>query len=314
MGERRLIVNVLSWVAMGLVAFTAMPLAFAQEPDTREAGVPFGMRVNHLNLVFSATDADATEAFYGEVLGLEQIPDIPLPGNRRMIRFLGGESELKFIITDEDLPKRDGASRAVLGIRLAAFLLPDAKRAGIEKRLKEHGHAVPEFTEGAGVGGHGYRYGMVFDHDGNQVELVFLDDSAPQEWFKQFQIGLTVSDAEAMRTFLSDVLGLQEVSGMSNAQIRRYGMGVSQIKFWEGEKGIPAHVGGPSDLIGMSLVQFLVPDVDVVRSAVMERGGKIHTEPFALGSLATIMFVEGPDGILFEFAGPLLPRLKKQTN
>lgn len=314
MGYSRLNTRVLRWPAVVLIALTLMPMAIAQDADTREAPVPFGMRVNHLNLVFSATDADATEEFYGEVLGLEQIPDIPLPGNRRMIRFLGGETELKFIVTDEALPKHDGASRAALGIRLAALLLPEAKRAGIEQRLKEHGHAVPEFTEGAGVGGHGYRYGMVFDHDGNQVELVFLDDSTPEEWFKQFQIGLTVSDVEAMRTFLADILGLQEVEGMSNAQIRRYGMGVSQIKFWEGESGIPAHVGGPSELIGMSLVQFLVPDVDAVRSAVMERGGKIHTEPFALGSLATIMFVEGPDGILFEFAGPLLPRLKEQTN
>ena len=70
-------------------------------------------------------------------------------------------------------------------------------------------------------------------------------------------------------------------------------------------------VGGPFDKIGMNLVQFLVPDVDAVRKTVLERGGKIHTEPFALGKLATIMFVEGPDGILFEFAGPLLERFKK---
>ena len=64
--------------------------------------------------------------------------------------------------------------------------------------------------------------------------------------------------------------------------------------------------------IGMNLVQFIVPDVDAVRTTVLERGGKIHTEPFALGTLATIMFVEGPDGILFEFAGPLLERFKQK--
>jgi len=69
-------------------------------------------------------------------------------------------------------------------------------------------------------------------------------------------------------------------------------------------------VGGPFDRKGMNLVQFLVPDVDAVRATVLERGGHIHTEPFALGKLATIMFVDGPDGILFEFAGPMLDRLK----
>ena len=64
----------------------------------------------------------------------------------------------------------------------------------------------------------------------------------------------------------------------------------------------------------MSLVQFLVPDVASVRETIVARGGKIHTEPIALGKLATIMFVEGPDGILFEFAGPLQARFKKQDN
>jgi predicted enzyme related to lactoylglutathione lyase len=56
--------------------------------------------------------------------------------------------------------------------------------------------------------------------------------------------------------------------------------------------------------IGMNLIQFIVPSVEAVREEILARGGKIHTEPFPLGTLATIMFVEGPDGILFEFAGP----------
>jgi predicted enzyme related to lactoylglutathione lyase len=63
--------------------------------------------------------------------------------------------------------------------------------------------------------------------------------------------------------------------------------------------------------IGMNLIQFIVPDVDAVRAEVVARGGKIHTEPFPLGQIATIMFVEGPDGILFEFAGPLAQRFRK---
>ena len=69
---------------------------------------------------------------------------------------------------------------------------------------------------------------------------------------------------------------LKEVEGQSNERIRRYSVGVSQIKFWEGDASLPAHVGGPTELIGMSLVQFIVPDVDAVRSAVLDRGGKIH--------------------------------------
>lgn len=296
-----------------LLATTIMVL-FAPDARAEDAAMPFGMRVNHLNLVFSVSDAEATEEFYGEVIGLKQIPDIPLPGDRRMVRFMGGDTELKFIVAAGDLPKLAGGTRAARGIRLAAILLPESERAGIEARLKKHGREVPAYTDGESPAGYTYRYGMVYDHDGNQIELVFLSEEAPQEKFQQVQIGLTVSDSAAMYDFLSKVLGLPETVGPSNERIRRFGVGVSQIKFWEGADGIPAHVGGPSDLIGMSLVQFLVPDVDAVRTSVLDRGGKIHTEPFALGSLATIMFVEGPDGILFEFAGPLLDRLRNQSN
>jgi catechol 2,3-dioxygenase-like lactoylglutathione lyase family enzyme len=292
-------------------ASALLTMLLAMQPvHANDVDMPFGMRVNHLNLVFSASDAAETEKFYGEIIRLKQIPDIPLPGNRRMIRFKGGDTELKFIVSGLDLPKLAGGTRAARGIRLAAILLPDSEQSGIEQRLKENGHDVPAYTEGKSSAGYGYRYGMVYDHDGNQIEIVFLDDSAPREKFQQVQIGLTVSDSESMSAFMSDILGLSEVAGQSNARIRRYGVGVSQIKFWEAENEIPAHVGGPSDLIGMSLVQFLVPDVDAVRNVVLERGGTIHTEPFALGKMATIMFVEGPDGILFEFAGPMLDRLR----
>jgi len=299
--------TILTKLSASLFLATLLALQPTQANDT---DMPFGMRVNHLNLVFSVSDAAATEEFYGGILGLKQIPDIPLPGNRRMIRYMGGDTELKFIVSGLDLPKLDGGTRAARGIRLAALLLPNAERAGIEKRLKESGHAIPEYTEGKSSAGYGYRYGMVYDNDGNQIEIVFLDNSAPEPKFRQVQIGLTVSDSAAMGEFMSGILGLSEVAGQSNEQIRRYGVGVSQIKFWEAEKEIPAHVGGPSDLIGMSLVQFIVPDVDAVRDAVLERGGTIHTEPFALGKMATIMFVEGPDEILFEFAGPMLDRLR----
>ena len=65
-------------------------------------------------------------------------------------------------------------------------------------------------------------------------------------------------------------------------------------------------------LVGQSLdARSRLLRIDAVRTTVLQRGGKIAREPFALGKLATIMFVEGPDGILFEFVGPMLERLKK---
>ncbi len=275
---------------------------------THAADLPFGMTTSHINLVLSVSDADKTNEFYGDILGLKRIPDLKFPGDTYMIRYMGGSSEVKFIVTGQDLPSHAGKTSEGIGIRLMALLLPDSKREGILEGLKKHGYDVPAFTEGTG-----FRYGMAYDADGNQIEIVFIDQDAGNPVFNNFQIGLTVSDSQPMRAFLSKVLGLPELptedlgGGLTKYS---YKLGDTTIKFWGLGSDLPVSVGSPFEKIGMNLVQFLVPDVDAVRATVLERGGKIHTEPFALGNLATIMFVEGPDGILFEFAGPILERLK----
>lgn len=274
--------------------------------------LPFGMSVDHLNLVVTASEVDATVEFYGDALGLERPGDWKMPSGSTMLRFLAGDSELKFIVPPEELPAFEGSAGDARGIRLLALLLPASQQKRIEQRFEQHGYPAVKYTHRANAP-IPYSFGMAWDPDGNQVEIVFLDDSAPADVFRQVQIGLTVSDAAAMNEFLADVIGLTKVSAQkspsSGAVIHRYAMGVSQIKFWQGREGLPAHVGSPYEIQGMSLLQFIVPDVDIVRATVLERGGKIHTEPYALGKSTTIMFVEGPDGILFEFAGPLLPRL-----
>ncbi len=294
------------WASRGLIGMcVAVMLCVGASADDVSSPIQTG----HLNLVFSVTDADAVHAFYGGIIGLKRIPNLDFPGEAYMIRYMGGDSEIKFIVTGQDLPKHEGGTRNARGIRLLALMLPQSEQAGILERLDAAGHSAPKFTEGKNeAGGYSYRYGMVYDADGNQVELVFLS-GAPEEKFKQIQIGLNVSDMAAMDAFLKDILGLDPE--VTEGAIHRYGMGVSQVKFWQGDADLPAWVGGPMDKIGMNLVQFIVPDVDAVRTTVLERGGKIHTQPFPLGKLATIMFVEGPDGILFEFAGPLLERFRQ---
>ena len=271
---------------------------------------PVPSQVAHLNIVFNASNADDVHQFYGTILGLKRIPDIDLPGDSNMLRYLGGESEIKFIVRGRKLAKTEGGTHYARGIRLLAFLFPESERAALLQRLQAADQAVPEFTSGTSPAGYSFSYGMLFDGDGNQVEIVFLGDGAPPEKFKQIQIGLNVSDQQAMDQFLVDVLGFQPE--VTDGRIHRAVMGVSQLKYWQGKPELPALSGNPMAKLGMNLIQFLVPDVDAVRSMVLANGGKIHTEPFALGNLATIMFVEGPDGIVFEFAGPLLDRFKSK--
>lgn len=296
------------WMMLGICAAAAAWAAGSARAE--EAAWPPGMRPDHLNLVLSVGDPDKVHAFYGEILGLERIPDIDFPGEAYMIRYMGGATEIKFIVTGEDLPSMEGGMSNARGIRLMALMLPDERRSFIMENLEEAGLPMPNFTEGENAdAGYTYRYGMVHDLEGNQVELVFLDDNAPPEKFEQLQIGLAVSDMDAMGKFLTDVLGYTPT--VTKGNIHRYAMGKSQVKFWRVPEKTPAWVGSPFEKRGYNLVQSIVPDVDAVREAVVARGGKIHTEPFPLGQLATIMFVEGPDGILFEFAGPLAARFKQ---
>lgn len=234
--------------------------------------------------------------------------DIALPGVRNMIRYMAGATEVKFIVTGEDLPKMSGRAGDARGIRLLALLLPIGAQAGILERLARSGRQVDMTVRKTETGEFRYSFGMVYDGDGNQVEIVFLGESTPDEAFQQAQIGLSVSNPAAMDDFLTNVLQYHPV--VTDERIHRYEMGKSQIKFWEVAADLPAWTGSPSEQIGMNLVQAIVSDVDAVRTAVLARGGTIHTEPYPLGTLATIMFVEGPDGILFEFAGPLLGRFK----
>ncbi len=291
-------------VSVLLCGVLAMPLAWSD-------AAPSPSQTRHLNIVYSVTDADAVNQFYGEVLGLRRIANIDFPGDMYMIRYMAGATEVKFIVTGDDLPSMDGGTQNARGIRLLAILQPESARAGIVERANAAGLTLSDFTEGTTAENQPYRYTMLNDFDGNQVELVFWESGIPEDRQKQAQIGLAVSDLNAMDTFLTDVLGYMPATASGNPNIHRFQMGATQLKFWQVDAALPAWNGGPFDTIGMNLVQAIVPNVDAVREAVIARGGTIHTEPFPLGQIATIMFVEGPDGILFEFAGPLAKRFRK---
>ena len=82
------------------------------------------------------------------------------------------------------------------------------------------------------------------------------------------------------------------------------------MKTWPASAGAAKPAVAPSGQLplahlGLSAIQLLVGDVDAARERIVKNGGSIHSEPFALGGIAKIMIVEGPDGVMFEIAGPL---------
>jgi phage shock protein E len=107
----------------------------------------FGSVDNHLNLVYSSSNKDYVEKFYGDILGLKRISDIQLPGNRLMVRYIGGESELKFIVNEKNTNLLQKKPNQFLGIsKLSLFFSIKDKEKLIEK-LKNSKVEIKNFKE-----------------------------------------------------------------------------------------------------------------------------------------------------------------------
>ena len=267
-----------------------------------DASLPFGLINNSLNIVYSATDIRKTEIFYGDILGLERIEDVKLPGNRTMLRYLVGKTELKFIVGKNDHIKNGDGLFDSRGIRQMTILLPMEKKEVIFKRMKAIELSAPSLTMEK-MNTISFSRGLFNDYDGNHIEILFVNNDSLDFVIGKTHIGLGVSDMNAMGEFLDKILGFETVEGYGS--LRRYNMGLTQVKFWEVPISKPSITGMPDEILGMSMIQFVISDVIAARDIIASRGGKIHTEPYFVGDLAIIMIVEGPDGILVEFGAAL---------
>ncbi len=282
-----------------LVVAAALATALSVLGVAQAADLPLGMVQNHMNLVVSATDAEKTIEFYGTVLGLERLEDVKFSDDLNLLRFKIGVTEIQFLINQEGHKGLPGGLGSAHGIRLMALMFPVAERAAIMERVESHGYKAGKFTENETVA-----YGVVDDHDATQVELVFVHESLGLEASEWFQIGLNVGDMDGMKTYLTDVMGYEELADEDNGGgTMKYSsqVGITRVKYFHFGGDVPDHSGTPGEIVGMSMIQHVVSDVDAVRKTITERGGTIHTEPYVIGELLKHMVVEGPDGILFQF-------------
>ena len=157
------------------IIFVFFVLIYQTISVSRANSIPFGLVDDHLNLVISASDEAKTINFYGQVLGLKRISDIELPEKRKMIRYIAGESELKFIISNEDFYSIDNSSKNEIGIRQLTLFIPiDRKKEIIDKILKNNIKSQ-KFIDSK-IGSIHISKTLLNDFDGNLVELVFLSN------------------------------------------------------------------------------------------------------------------------------------------
>lgn len=266
---------------------------------TKQTDLPLGLIQDHLNLVFSASDGPATEKFYGDIIGLRRIPNVDLPGGRYMLRYHGGATELKFIVTNQDSARVDSNLTAARGIRSLALVLPESRRQSVFSRLAVYGVPAPTALS---ENSENTRYALQ-DFEGNHIELAFITDEPTDPDLVRMEFGLGVSDLAASGQFLQKMLGMSPIQ--RDAEPHQYILGQSRINLWHVPASQPAIVGMPNEMMGMSLLQLVIGDVLAARALILARGGAIHTEPYNVGDLAIVMFIEGPDGILIEFGAAL---------
>ena len=266
---------------------------------TQQKDLPLGLVEDHLNLVFSVADGPATETFYGDIIGLRRIPNVELPGGRYMVRYHGGATELKFIVGAEARAPLLSDPASARGIRALHLQLPESRRQSVFSRLSKYGVGEPKTLE---TPRQSIRYRLL-DLEGNQVELMFVVDKPTDHDLVRMQFDLGVSNLVESGLFLEQVLGMSE--SLTQDAPNQYVLGQSAINLWEVPSERPALVGRPHEMRGMSLLQFVVHDIPRAKEMILARGGAIHTEPYDVGNLAVVMFIEGPDGILIEFGAAL---------
>jgi glyoxylase I family protein len=114
-------------------------------------------------------DADAMATFYGDILGLEEVPGFDFSGGS-MRRFAHGDAIVKLVSTSPPPELSNpplGPAGGASGLRYVSIAVDDVEKTA--QRCQDTGRPVPvppfEFRPGVTIA-------MVEDPDGNWVELV----------------------------------------------------------------------------------------------------------------------------------------------
>ena len=261
----------------------------------------FGSVDDHLNLVFSSYSKNFVENFYGNILNLKRISDVKLPENRLMIRYIAGESELKFIVDKKNISLINDKPKKFNGIAKLTLYFPIESKDKILSKFKENQLEIISYKENIINNKKSVEINL-FDFEKNAIELVFIKEEFKHYKYNYSKISVNVSDLNNADNYFNKILGLEKIK-LQNENI--YKMGKTLIGVNKNMNLKNNYVGMPNEIIGMSLIQFVVKDIPFSRDEILKRGGEIYIEPFKIGDLAIIMFTQGPNGILFEFGAAI---------
>ena len=224
--------------------------------------------------------------FYGEVIGLQSLNGLNMPGGGQMSLFHIGTSQFKFT-TAGNRAEPSGPVLDVTGLRVFTYFYSD--EAAVTKAFTSHGYPAPHFEGPAG-----HRRAMATDPDGQWVELIVGGDPS------HFEVGATVSNVERSRAFYREFVGLDELPPVDTAfgKTYRFKLGnrsANILNLWG------AHAGAAANTYTAG-IQYVVSDVDAVDSRAKANNVKI-TQPLGMfGQGLKTVWLADPDGITNYFA------------
>ncbi|HXR44268.1 MAG TPA: VOC family protein, partial [Pseudolysinimonas sp.] len=209
-------------LVLGLVA-AALP-ALAETPSGSLAALSTQPSMNVFRRF--AVDRERMIEFYGEVLGLKQLPSLRLGGGNEMILFAIGTGQVKLQATPAASQYPNGDVKAVTGLRVLTFFYPD--EASVVSRFTAKGYPAPAFVARAGGG----RVAMALDPEKQWVELVVMPN-APPAAYQRLEVGITAANLEKSRAFYRSFVGLEELTPVVDPVL-----GTTKYPFRHGETTI----------------------------------------------------------------------------
>lgn len=121
------------------------------------------VRYHHVTHNVMRSHADVARRFYGDVLGLPEIPPVGDPTNQRLIWFQVGNQQLHLVLCDSV----DPASTRHIALAVEDF-------DGVIERLHRSGARFEESGSGElwRLRADGSKCAFCYDPDGNRIELV----------------------------------------------------------------------------------------------------------------------------------------------
>ncbi|HET9831902.1 MAG TPA: hypothetical protein VFP91_09340, partial [Vicinamibacterales bacterium] len=227
-----------------LLAVVASAVVVAQTPAPASLMTQDSVNVFRRFSIDRAKDLE----FYGDVIGLQSLNGLNMPGGGQMSLFHIGTSQFKFT-TAGNRKEPSGPVLDVTGLRVFTYFYAD--EAAVTKAFTSHGYAAPQFDGPAA-----HRRAMVIDPDGQWVELIIGGDPS------HFEVGATVSNVERSRAFYREFVGLDELPAIDTAfgKTYRFKLGnrsANVLNLWA------AHPRAASNTYTAG-IQYVINDVDSV--------------------------------------------------